>query len=86
MSGCQIKIFTGGSGGLDQSQAFPKFDFPTWGEGTGGQDVWDKFPNLVFFHGMPKRADQLSKAFQTLPCLPINCLLNMFVLKIGGST
>ena len=60
MLGYQIKSFTREGGGLDQSQTFPKFDFPTWGEGTGGQDVWDKFPNFAIFYGFPKRADQLS--------------------------
>ena len=77
---------TGGGVGLDQSQIFPKVDFPTKGRGqTGGQDVWDKFQNFAFFliYGFPKRADQLSKTFQTLSCLPINCLLNLYVLKIG---
>ena len=47
MLGCQIKSFTGGGGFLDQSKTFPKFNFPTWGEGTVGQDVWEKFPNFA---------------------------------------
>ena len=46
MLGCQIKSFTGGGVGLDQSQTFPKFD---GGEGTGGKDIWDKFPNFAFY-------------------------------------
>ena len=63
----------------DQSQTFPKFYFQTWGKGTGGQDVWNQFPNFAIFYGIPY---QLSETFQTLPCLPINCLLNMYVLRL----
>ena len=60
MLGCQIKSFPEEGGGLDQSQTFQRFDFSTLGEGTGGQDVWDKFPNFAIFYGFPKRADELS--------------------------
>ena len=51
--------------------------------GEGDQDVWDKFPNFAIFYGIPY---QLSETFQTLPCLPINYLLKMYVQKIRGLT
>ena len=60
MLGCQIKSFTGGGGGLNQLQTFPKFDFPTWGGGQGIK-MFGRSSQILHFYGIPKRADQLSK-------------------------
>ena len=65
----------------DQSQTFPKFYFQTWGKGTKMFGISSQI--LLFFYGIPY---QLFETFQTLPCLPINYLLKMYVQKIRGLT